>query len=70
MMIKFRCNTRWRMGNGKMTKGNGRWEIHFSFFFVCFRFAVYNEEQMVFLDIHVLFQKRSIFIVETVSMPL
>ena len=32
----------------------------FHFFFVCFRFAVYNEEQMVFLDIHVLFQKRSV----------
>ena len=31
----------------------------FIFLFVCFRFAVYNEEQMVFLDIHVLFQKRS-----------
>ena len=51
------------MGNGewKNEKGNWKWEIHFSFFlFVCFRFAVYNEEQMVFLDIHVLFQKRSV----------
>ena len=32
----------------------------FLFLFVCFRFAVYNEEQMVFLDIHALFQKRSV----------
>ena len=30
------------------------------FLFVCFRFAFYNEEQMVFLDIHVSFQKRSV----------
>ena len=30
------------------------------FLFVCFRFAFYNEEQMVFLDIHVFFQKRSV----------
>ena len=43
------------MGNGQMKR-----EIHFSFFFVCFRFAVYNEEQVVFLDIHALFQKRSV----------
>ena len=32
----------------------------FHFLFVCFRFAVYNEEQTVFLDIHALFQKRSV----------
>ena len=32
----------------------------FFIFFVCFRFAVNNEEQMVFLDIHALFQKLSV----------
>ena len=48
------------MGNveSKNEKGNGK--FIFLFFFVCFRFAVYNEEQMVFLDIHALFQKRSV----------
>ena len=47
------------MGNGKMKREieNGKFTFHV--LFVCFRFAVYKEEQMVFLDIHALFQKRS-----------
>ena len=47
------------MWNGKMKREieNGKFIFHL---FVCFRFAVYNEEQMVFLDIHALFQKRSV----------
>ena len=45
------------MGNRKMKREieNGKFTFHV--LFVCFRFAVYKEEQMVFLDIHALFQK-------------
>ena len=34
----------------------GKWELIFKFFW--FRFTVYNKEQIFFIDIHVLFQKR------------
>ena len=51
-------NGEWGMEKrkGKLKMGNS----FLIFLFVCFRFAFYNEEQMVFLDIHVFFQKRSV----------
>ena len=51
-------NGEWGMEKCKRKLKMGK--LFFIFLFVCFRFAVYNEEQMVFLDIHVLFQKRSV----------
>ena len=42
-------NDEWGIRNGKMG-------INFQFFW--FRFTVYNKEQIFFIDIHVLFQKR------------
>ena len=35
---------------------NWKWEIRFHIFF-CFRFTIYSEEQIIFIDILVLFQK-------------
>ena len=39
---------------------NGKFIFHFFLFVLDLLFIYYNEEQMVFLDIHVLFQKRSV----------
>ena len=47
-----------RIGNGEWENEteNLKWEIRFHIFF-CFRFTIYSEEQIIFIDILVLFQK-------------
>ena len=43
------------MGNGKMKRKIENGKLDFTFF--CFRFTIYSEEQIIFIDILVLFQK-------------
>ena len=58
-------NEEWGMESEESEMGNGEWENkmkNWKFFskFFFLRFTVYNEEHIFFIDIRVLFQKRSV----------